>query len=55
MKVGHEKGKYSRPFFVKNVQELIQDILEEEISEFFGRGKSERMRSVDGVLGYRNG
>ncbi len=37
------------------VQEFIQDILEEEVSEFFGRGKSERMRSVDGVVGYRNG
>lgn len=37
------------------VQEFIQDILEEEVSEFFGRGKSERMKSVDRVLGYRNG
>ena len=39
----------------EKVQEFIQDILEEEVSEFFGRGKSERMRSVDGVTGYRNG
>jgi len=39
----------------EKVQEFIQDILEEEVSEFFGRGKSERMRSVDGVVGYRNG
>jgi len=39
----------------EKVQEFIQDILEEEVSEFFGRRKSERTRSVDGVLGYRNG
>jgi len=39
----------------EKVQEFIQDILEEEVSEFFGRGKSERTRSVDGMLGYRNG
>ena len=36
-------------------EKVIQDILEEEVSEFFGRGKSERTRSVDGMLGYRNG
>ena len=39
----------------EKVQEFIQGILEEEVSEFFGRGKSERTRSVDGILGYRNG
>jgi len=39
----------------EKVQEFIQSILEEEVSEFFGRGKSERIRSVDGVSGYRNG
>jgi putative transposase len=39
----------------EKVQEFIQGILEEEVSEFFGRGKSERIRSVDGVSGYRNG
>jgi len=39
----------------EKVQEFIQDMLEEEVSEFFGRGKSERTRSVDGMLGYRNG
>ena len=39
----------------ERVQEFIQDILEEEVSEFFGRGKSERTKSVDGMLGYRNG
>jgi transposase-like protein len=39
----------------EKIQGLIQDILEEEVSEFFGRGKSEQKESVDGVLGYRNG
>ena len=39
----------------EKVQGFIQGILEEEVSEFFGRGKSERKESVDGVLGYRNG
>jgi len=39
----------------EKVQEFIQGILEEEVSEFFGRVKSERKKSVDGVLGYRNG
>ena len=37
------------------VQEFIQGILEEEVSEFFGRVKSERKKSVDGMIGYRNG
>jgi len=37
-------------------QELIQDILEEEITEFLGRRKSERIRKrVDTCRGYRNG
>jgi len=39
----------------EKVQEFIQDILEEEVSEFLGCGISERMGSVDGVVGYRNG
>ena len=39
----------------EKVQEFIQDVLEEEVSEFFGQGKSEWKKSVDGVLGYRNG
>jgi putative transposase len=38
------------------VQELIQDILEKEITEFLGRRKSERIRKkVDTCCGYRNG
>jgi hypothetical protein len=39
----------------EKVQEFIQGILEEEVSEFFGRVKSERKKSVDGVMGYRDG
>lgn len=38
------------------VQEFIQDILEEEITEFLGRRKSERIRKkIDSCCGYRNG
>jgi putative transposase len=37
------------------VQELIQAMLEEEITELLGRAKSERRRLVDGPVGYRNG
>ena len=37
------------------VQEYIQDILNEELDEFLGRKKSERVKSVDGTKGYRNG
>lgn len=36
-------------------QEYIQVILEEEIEVFLGRKKSERINSVDGTEGYRNG
>lgn len=37
------------------VQEFIQDILEEEVQYFLGRGKSERRRGIDTTQGYRNG
>lgn len=37
------------------VQEFIQDILEEEITEFLGRRKSERIKKIDTHRGYRNG
>ena len=37
------------------VQDFIQDILEEEVTEFLGRGKSERRELVDAKPGYRNG
>ena len=38
-----------------HVQHFIQDVLEQEVTEFLGRGKSERRRAVDGASGYRNG
>lgn len=42
--------------WVRNkVQGFIQDILEEEVTEFLGRGKSERRDLVDARPGYRNG
>lgn len=37
------------------VQEFIQEILEQEVTEFLGREKSERQAPVDGGTGYRNG
>ncbi len=37
------------------VQEFIQDILEDEITEFLGRGKSERVKGIDKPSNYRNG
>lgn len=38
------------------VQEFIQDILEEEMTEFLGRRKSQRIRNkIDTHSGYRNG
>jgi len=36
-------------------QELVQDVLEEEVTSFFGRVKGGRRGKVDGVAGYRNG
>jgi hypothetical protein len=39
----------------RKVQEFIQSVLEEEITELLGRQKSERRRAVDGSLAYRNG
>ena len=37
------------------VQELIQTILEEEVTEFLGRSRSQRREQVDSPPGYRNG
>lgn len=37
------------------VQEFIQEILDQEVTEFLGREKSERQKPIDGVMGYRNG
>jgi len=39
----------------KQVQGFIQALLEEEITELLGRGKSERRSAVDAPSGYRNG
>ncbi len=39
----------------QKIQELIQDLLEEEVAEFLGRGKYDRQKAVDGKRGYRNG
>jgi hypothetical protein len=37
------------------VQELIQTLLEEEITELLGRGRSQRREHLDSLPGYRNG
>lgn len=37
------------------IQRFLQELLEEEITILLGRRKSERVATVDGVLGYRNG
>ena len=39
----------------RKVQEFIQSLLEEEITELLGRQKSERRQAVDSPLAYRNG
>jgi len=42
-------------FVRRHVQGFIQELLEEEVTELLGRGKSERRAPVDGNEGYRNG
>lgn len=42
-------------FVREKAQELIQQILEQEVTELLGREKSERKAAVDGPEGYRNG
>jgi len=37
------------------VQEFIQSLLEEEITELLGRKKSERRKALDSAPAYRNG
>jgi transposase-like protein len=37
------------------VQEFIQAMLEEEVTELLGRRKSERCKAVDSLTAYRNG
>ena len=39
----------------RKVQEFIQSLLEEEVTELLGRKKSERRRAVDSSPAYRNG
>src|ERR1035437_10411428 len=39
----------------QKVQELIQDILEDEVTELLGRRKSERREGIDRPSTYRNG
>jgi len=39
----------------EKIEGLIQDILDEEMSEFLGRGKSVRIKGIDVVRRYRNG
>ena len=37
-------------------QEFIHEVFEEEVNEFLGRGKSERIKpGIDVAKGYRNG
>jgi len=37
------------------VQELVQSLLEEEVTELLGRNKSARRQAMDAPIGYRNG
>jgi putative transposase len=39
----------------QRVQDYIQEILEDEVEQFLGRKKSERIKPVDGTRGYWNG
>jgi transposase-like protein len=39
----------------RKVQEFVQSLLEEEVTELVGRKKSERRKAVDSPLVYRNG
>lgn len=54
----HSSTKYEvlEELVRSKAQKFIQDILEEEVEEFLGRKKSERMeKGLSGVKGYRNG
>ena len=62
-KSNRSEGKKSRVSYEsleewarEKVREFLQCVLEEEVTEFLGRGKSERIRKVvDSESGYRNG
>jgi putative transposase len=43
------------PFVRSKIQATLQDVLEEELTTFLGRARSERRPAVDGGTGYRNG
>jgi transposase-like protein len=43
------------PFVRSRIQATLQELLEEELTEFLGRGRSERRAAVDAIPGYRNG
>jgi len=63
--MGKQTTKGNRPSIIvwdnleewvrRKVQEFIQSLLEEEITELLGRQKSERRQAVDSLLVYRNG
>lgn len=42
-------------FMRTKIQTTLQELLEEEVAAFLGRGASVRRAAVDGVAGYRNG
>src|SRR5271167_5273186 len=42
-------------FTRSRIQSWLQDVLEEEVTDLLGRGKSERRAAVDAPAGYRNG
>src|SRR6185436_1150903 len=42
-------------FVREHVQQFIQALLEEEVTELLGRTKSVRREAVDAIPGYRNG
>ncbi len=57
-----EKGPASRPewehleeWLRGQMQGLIQDLLEQEVTEFLGRARSVRRSESDNDVGYRNG
>jgi putative transposase len=57
--IGHQRSRIIwdnlEEWIRRKAQEFIQSLLEEEIAELLGRQKSERRKSVDSSLGYRNG
>jgi hypothetical protein len=58
----HRKGVASRVCFAEveswlrgQIRDLLQQLLEEEVTEFLGRERSQRLSQVEGPSGYRNG